>query len=610
MSADARQSNLTAALDTIAQRYRGQRIAGIVLLSDGGDTSGKSDRDGASAGVPVFAIGIGSAEGVRDREVLGITAGEPRLDQTSVDLHVTAVSAGFGRTPFYLRLLADGRTVESRRIAPQADGAPVDEVFTVSPNPLNPTVYTAQIAAEEGESVVENNARSVLVNPAGRKRRVLMIEGAPGFEHSFVKRAWAQDAALEVDSVVRKGRNAQGQDTFFVQAASGRSSSLSTGFPARREDLFAYDALVLANIEGDELTRAQLAMAADFVAERGGGLLVLGGRSFAARGLSGTPLEYALPVELNDRRGALVSTALGDARPPSEPNKLVVTAEGENHPIMRIADSSDEVRKRWAALPPLASSASLGGPRPAAVVLAVTAAQNGGVLPVVAVQRYGRGRSMIFAGEASWRWRMLLASTDRTHERFWRQAIRWLAASAPDPVAMTGPDAPEPGDTLSIDVDARDPTFAPVPDASVDVSLAAPGGDPRPLKVRKDKGSSGRFNATARLEQSGLYRVHTEARRGTTMLGTADRWMYVGGADREFADPRLNEGFLRRVARRSGGRYVAGSDASRVLSWVQSSVPRDAPQEQRDLWHEPWAFALIVVILSGEWILRRRWGLR
>ncbi len=66
-------------------------------------------------------------------------------------------------------------------------------------------------------------------------------------------------------------------------------------FPARRDQLFAYDALVIANVEADALTRAQLAMAADFVSERGGGLLVMGGRSFAQRGLSGTPLEEALP---------------------------------------------------------------------------------------------------------------------------------------------------------------------------------------------------------------------------------------------------------------------------------------------------------------------------
>ncbi len=50
-------------------------------------------------------------------------------------------------------------------------------------------------------------------------------------------------------------------------------------------------------------------MAAEFVSVRGGGLVALGGRSFAQRGLIGTPLEEALPVELNDRRGGLARAA-------------------------------------------------------------------------------------------------------------------------------------------------------------------------------------------------------------------------------------------------------------------------------------------------------------
>src|SRR5439155_153039 len=82
----------------------------------------------------------------------------------------------------------------------------------------------------------------------------------------------------------------------------------------------------------------------------------------------------------------------------------------------------------------------------------------------------------------------------------------------------------------------------------------------------------------------------------------ADRWMYVGGSDREFLDPRLNEGFLRRVARTSGGRYVRAADASRVASWLQSVVPQNAAPEHRDLWHEPWAFALVISLLCAEWI--------
>jgi uncharacterized membrane protein len=618
LAADARRTDLAGALVAVRERYRGQRVAGIVVLSDGGDTgagqaeraggAGEAGRAGTESGPPVFAVGIGSPDGPRDREVLGVVAGDPRLDQSSVDLHVSAVSTGFGRTPFTLRVLGNGQLLDTRRVVPPADGSPIDETFTVSPDHSAATVYTAEIPPGEGEPVVENNARSVLVSPAGRKRRLLVVEGAPGFEHSFMTRAWAADSGLEIDSVTRKGKNADGQDTFLVQAAAGRAAALTTGLPPRRDQLYGYDGLVIANVEGDFLTRAQLAAVSDFVAERGGGLLVLGGRSFAQRGLSGTPLEEVLPVELSDRRGGIVRTALTGDMPAH--NKLMLTGDGETHPIMRIGATAADTRKLWAGLPALAASALLGAPRPGATVLAVTTAAGGGVYPVVAVQRYGQGRSMIFAGEASWRWKMLVASSNRSYEFFWRQAARWLTATAPDPVAITVPDAPEPGDSISIDVDARDAIYAPVPDASVDLTLTSPGGDAKPIKLRHADAAGGRFTAALRPEQAGLYRLHAEARRGSSPLGSADKWMYVGGTDREFADPRLNEGFLRRIARTSGGRYVRAAEASRVASFLEAAEPLKEAPEHRDLWHEPWAFALIVLLLSGEWILRRRWGLR
>jgi uncharacterized membrane protein len=618
LTTDARRTDLAGALTAVRERYRGQRVAGIIVLSDGGDTgtgaaggAGRAGEAGGSeaGGPPVFAVGIGSPDGLRDREVIGISAGDPRLDHSSVDLHVTAISTGFGRAPFTLRVRGNGQLLDTRRIVPPAEGSPIDEIFTVSPDPLNPTVYAADIPRDELEPVAENNSRSVLVSPAGRKRRLLILEGAPGHEHSFVTRAWTADPGLEVDSVTRKGKNADGQDTFFVQAGAGRSAALIGGFPAKREQLYAYDALVIANVEGDFFSRAQLAMAADFVAERGGGLLVLGGRSFAQRGLSGTPLEEVLPVELNDRRGGLVRTSR-DTGAIAGHNKLTVTAEGETHPIMRIGGTPDETRKMWSALPALAASAALGGPRPGATVLALTTAAGGGMFPVVAVQRYGQGRSMVFAGEASWRWKMMVVSSDRTYEFFWRQAARWLSSAAPDPVAISLPDAPEPGDAISVDVEARDAAFAAVADATVDATLTEPGGETRAVKLRHADPASGRYTAALAPDQPGLYRIHAEARRGTTALGAADRWMYVGGSDREFADPRLNEGFLRRIARNSGGRYVRAAEAARVPAWLEATVPQNAAPERRDLWHEPWAFALVVLLLAAEWILRRRWGLR
>jgi uncharacterized membrane protein len=608
--ADARHTDLAGAIASVRERYRGRPVAGIVVISDGADT-GPADEGESSAGaaVPIFTIGVGSAVAPRDREVVGLSAGDPRLDQATVDLKVSAVSHGFGREPFQLRVLADGRVLDTRRVTPAADGSPIDEVFTVSPDPMKATVYAAEIAPDAGEAIVENNQRSVLVSPAGRKRRVLAIEGAPGFDHSFMARALAHDRGLDLDMVVRKGKNDNGQDTFFVQAGGGRSARLTSGFPTSREALFVYDALIIANVESDFFTRAQMQLVADFVAERGGGLLVLGGRSFAQRGLIGTPLEEVLPLELNDRRGGLARPAYNAERA-ARPQTVTLTADGENHPIMRIGASAADSARLWAAMPALAASAPLGGPRPGANVLAVTSTPGVGVVPLIAVQRYGRGRSMVFTGEGSWRWKMMLASTDRSYEFFWRQAARWLAGPAPDPVAVTAPESSEPGDTLPLSVEVRDGGFLPVADATVTATLTVPGGEGRPVALRRDGAMAGRFSADFRPDQAGLYRVQAEARRAAAMVGTADKWFYVGGSDRELSDPRLNEGVLRRLARSSGGRYSHGDDTGQIGSWLESAAPAPGQPERRDLWHQPWAFALLIGLLAAEWTLRRRWGLR
>ena len=579
------------------------------MLSDGADTGPPPANRPRDAGLPwpVFAIGLGSPTGLRDREVLSIAAGDQRLDHASVDLQVSVVSSGFGRQPFSLQVLADGRPLESRRLVPLADGSPIEQRFTVFPDSRQATVYTAEIPAGDGEPVTENNTRSVLVSPAGRKRRLLVIEGAPGFEHTFVRRAWTADAGLEVDSVVRKGKDVNGSNTFLIQAEGSRASSLAGGFPARREDLYAYDAVVISNVEGGFFTHAQLTMVADFVSERGGGLLVTGGRSFAQRGMVGTPIEAVLPVELDERRGGLTHASTGGV---SSANGIALTVDGETHPIMRLGASGEETRRKWAALPPLAATAPLGSARPGAVVLAVATAAGGAVFPVVAVQRYGQGRSMVFGGEASWRWRMMTGSTDRSHELFWRQAARWLSEAAPDQVSIVAPDAPESGDSVSIDVDARDQVFAPVADAAVEATLDAPGGERQPLMFRPVAARPGRFTAAFRPEHAGLYHVRVEARRGNAALGASDRWIYVGGTGREFVDPRLNEGFLRRLARESGGRYVRASDASRLIAWLQEAAHQNAAPVQRDLWHRPWVMAALILLLSAEWALRRMWGLR
>jgi hypothetical protein len=606
LTADARRSDLSGALAALADRYRGQRLAGVVVVSDGGDTAAQEAGTSRRLNVPVFTVGVGNSAIGRDREVINLTAGEPLLAESSVDLSVSATSAGFGAQSMELRLTANGRPIETRHVTPPADGGPIHEVFTVSPSADSATVYAVEIPVEPGELANENNVRRVLVPPQGRRRRILIVEGAPGFEHTFLKRALARDQALEVDSVVRKGQNDEGRDTFFIQAAASRSGALAAGYPVKRAELFVYDAVIFGNIAGDFFSRDQLEMTSGFVATRGGGLLVLGARSFERAGLLGTALEEVLPLDLTDRRAALARTA-GGAVPAQ--NALALTADGTTHPATRLGVTIDETRKRWAQLPPLASVTAAGSPRPGAQVLAVSSGPGGELRPLLATQRYGLGRAMVFAGEASWRWRMFLPSANTTHELVWRQLARWLAAGAAEAIELPPTSVALPGTTEAVSVLVRDEEFEPIGNAEVTVRVKDPGGVERSMPAALANPREGRYAASVRFDQAGVYQIAADVRRSSQPLGSVTRSTLVGGSDVELSEPRLNESVLRRIAETTGGQYVPADQAASVPALLRTSGIGNPPTEMRDLWHNGYSLLAIVALLACEWMLRRRVGL-
>jgi uncharacterized membrane protein len=603
---DAGASDLRRALTAVGERYRGQQLAGIVLVSDGAETASDASAPPAAGGPPVFTLGVGAPRAPRDREVLSVAVGDSSLSDSVVELSATVVSRGYGGAPVEVRVLENGRAVHIRRVSPNDDGTPLTERFKVSPRQDAASVYVVEVAADAGELTPDNNRYSVLVRPPGRRRRVLLVEGAPGFEHSFLKRALQLDRGLEVDSIVRKGRNERGEMTYYVQAARTRSASLATGYPLSRETLFTYDTIALANVEADLLSREQLELTIDFVAERGGGLLMLGARSLAPSGLMRTPLEELMPLEFSDRVGQ-ASMASGTG---ARLNRVALTSEGLRHPVMQLGATPDDVRRQWDEMPPLGSTTALGAGKPGASVLAVTVGAGGSERPLVAVQRYGHGRSMVFAGEASWRWRMMLPSSNRTYETFWRQAGRWLSSPAPDPVALAAPSVTV-GGRGAATLDVRDTSFHVVPDATVIVKATDPAGAVHELQAMPDAETAGRFVAALPTDQPGLLRIDAEARRGAELLGTAREWALVGGVDRELSDPRRNDEVLERIAHETGGLRMSGDDARTLRDrLIAAAAAASRPPVQRELWQTPWMLALIVGALCLEWTLRRRWGLR
>lgn len=602
-------SDLGAALAAVRDRYRGRAMPGIVLLSDGVDTSGGVERE--MSDVAVFPIAIGEPTPPRDQEVLSMDLDPEALPGSSVELQATVVANGYGTEPLDVRLLASGRPVEIRRVTPAADGLPVRVTFMLPPAGPEPIVYSIEIPARPGEAVLENNTRHALVQPIGRRRRVLFVQGAPGYEHGFLSRAWATDPYLDVDIVVRKGQNDHGAATFYVQAAGDRASAVAAGVPTDRAALFTYDAVVLGNATRDLFTAGQLDALDAFVSERGGGLLLFGGRSFTAEGLAAGSLRAMLPVAPGHGTidAARVAWRTADA------NKLTLTADGERHAMLRVASSAAESLKRWTTAPALAGIAPVGSLRPAAQVLAVVTASSG-ARPLIAVQRYGEGRSMVFSGEASWRWKMQRPIDDRLYDTFWRQVARWLSAPSPDPVAIDVDADARPGNDSTISVTVRDDRFEPIRDAAVEIVIRSERGAEEVLRASLTDAVRGRYTASWQPPAKGLFRLRasierpSRTRTGARQRLSADGDVLAGGVDLETVDPRVHEDVLTRLAEHSGGRLIAPGELNVLAQALRKRAEASPTMAVQELWHGPWTFLTLIGLLALEWTLRRHWGLR
>jgi hypothetical protein len=217
---------------------------------------------------------------------------------------------------------------------------------------------------------------------------------------------------------------------------------------------------------------------------------------------------------------------------------------------------------------------------------------------------------MVFTGEASWRWRMMLPTPDQSYERFWRQSVRWLAQNAPEPVTISLPAAPAPGDAFPVTITVRDAGYQARADAGVDVRMTSPAGRQDTVRAEPVLSQPGQFRATLHAAEAGVYRVSVDARRAQATLGSPAATLLVGSVDPEMTDPRRNDDTLQRVARASKGAVFGVNDTAALLERLNTAAPGAILAQRTDLWHTGWSFAILAGLLAAEWLTRRRWGLR
>jgi uncharacterized membrane protein len=601
---DGTASRLGPALERARDELAGLPLAGLVLVTDGADTSeGTLDEHLASLkarSIPVFPVGLGQDRFQRDIQITRVETPRTTLKGTSLSVDVVLSQTGYGGTSVPLQVEDEGRIVSSQQVTLPRDGEAATVRVTFTAKDAGARLFRFRVPPQNDEQVTQNNTRDALVEVSDKREKVLYMEGEPRYEVKFIRRAVEEDENIQVVILQRTAEEK------YMRLDVGSPDELIGGFPKTREELFSYRAIILGSVEAASFSPDQLRMLADFVSKRGGGLMMIGGRrAFVEGGWAGTPVAEVLPVELEAgaSRGNQPEALWVSVRP---------TRAGSTYPVTQLADSAQASTTRWNDLPKLTTVNPVTRTKPGATVLLTGTDDRGTDHIVLAYQRYGRGKSLAFPIQDSYIWKMdaTIPVTDMTHSTFWRRLVRWLVDGVPDHVALTTQiDRVEPGETLNLMAEVVDPAFVEVNDAHVVANVKSPSGKTTEVPLQWTVTRDGEYKSTFVPEEPGLYEVSVTALRGEQTLGTNTMHVRASAGDSEYFDAAMRSSLLKRIAEETGGVFFTPSDAAKLPEAISYSGRGVTVVEERDLWDMPIVLLFILGFIAAEWGYRRKLGL-
>ena len=609
-------SSIDQALNYVNDQLSGLRLGGLLLVSDGADNGGAADpvvtaQDFGARQVPIFTVGVGKESIPEDIGIVDVSSVETVLEGSVFTVQAGIIHQGFEGQEVEISV-RDGEEVVASEIVTLG----VSEVtrryeLEITPERPELIVYDLQVELQPGEIIEENNSYSFLVDNSEKSALdVLYVEGHPRNEYKFIRRALEGDESIRLATYLQTG-----PEKYYRQGIES-STELSSGFPSTKEELYRYEAIILGDIEENFFNADELQMIEDFVAERGGGFLMSG---MVDEEFIGTPIADILPLTLIEEsflpghlRGG---TRRGD-HPTGELFYPRLTNNGEFSPILRLSGEDSENGNLWRQLPELQGVFVTGRIKPGATVLMehpVLQYQNQ-LLPIIAQQRYGSGRSMSVNTASTWRWQMMLPSDDQSHETLWRQVLRWLAVSSPERINIDfDREYYNVGDEVNVTVVALNDQYEPDNDATLWMQTETPGEQITDTPMEWDIEEEGVYRANFTVEEEGVFNLLVDvasAAADAELESSEKRAAFVVTPSlREFNNAGMDAGLLGRISQESGGSYFELSDVDGLADRVEFTPNAYSREVEIDLWDKPWLLALLISLLCIDWATRRLKGL-
>jgi hypothetical protein len=610
-------TNIAKALNTVLETAERVNTRAVVLVSDGAFNAGENPLYTAEMlGRPVFAVGVGDSTEPRDLAVQSLIANEIAYVGAALPVNVNVQTSGFERGEARVLLRDNGAVVGEQRFVLSPNRASNGErqtttfSFAYTPKEAGSRKLTAEvlnISGFEGELTVKNNAFSEFVTVLKNKRKVVIVSGQPTPDISFIRTALTENRNVECVAFVemKSGEFLDDAETGknLVEQLSVAESLVLVGFPSSSTPPSVIDAV-----------KTELA--------RGKPVLFVASRDIDYGKLRA--LEPYLPF---------VTVSVGKQEMLVLPD---VKAQAMTSPVMKIS-GTDEDAKRWNSLPPLFRTETFFKMKPESEMLASVRVNNVPLNEPLIVQRtLGGAKSLAILGYGVYRWKLLGYAAEVAKGReelpdvfgaFLENGLRWLTTNEQGKFVRikTTRQLYANGETVEFTAQVYDKSYNPLDNADVRVTITggstsssgSSGAKGTPREIPLSALGGGRYIAQVQGLLQGDYTFSGVAAVNNQPYGTDDGRFTVGELNIEYQNLRMNAALLRRIAERTGGKFYTAQELARNPDQLLRDIRalpsfKARPVTERNefaLWSLPYLLGAAVVLLSAEWLLRKRAGM-
>jgi hypothetical protein len=584
---DGQGTNAVRALEDVARRYEGEHLAAAVVLGDGVDTEASLVRR-APPPLSTWTVGFGDTLAPNDVRVAGVDYSPIVRAPSRAIVAATVASTGPERKRVHVRLSEGTRTVfeTDTTLAPGVSEATVRIPVRVTEPGRRELVLAVE--SEGADLRADNNRRDIVIEVEKSRAKILIVDLTPAWELAFVTALVARDPAYACEVFVTARRTAAPvggvkRPDEFVPALSGA------------------DAVVLASVSDEFLTPATVDAIRRFVTEKGGGLLVLPGPS----SLFETGAAWGRMAEILPVRGSapmtftLQYTLLGPgAQAASNP------ATADLVPLFSQVEWQERAPLLgfYAGLSPTAATEVLLGVR-------------GRSVPALAYATAGKGRVATVAAGPLWRWKFVAESNGVYDELVSRLFDVLTRGEESGRFVLTSrKNVFDAGERPELYAEIFNEKLQPVTGGTVRVEIARvdSSGAETPLEqtpMQRESPDSPRLVADLGALPAGRYVAHGSADLPGKTLQSKPLEFRVSTTSVEFQRTPQDRDALVRVARRQGGDYLTPDEAAGLADRLSLDRRRVPTVSESVLRASAPLFLLLLALLSGEWLLRKRAGM-